>query len=377
VNWTDLNGDDIAQGARTWSADGKTYTDCVYLTPGCEINLAGQLPASFGILADSGSYAGFPRQYSIEQGLEVQHELITRLSISGTYYRGDFRNLTTTINRAITPADYTAAQIFDPVTGAPITIYNQSAASLTRAADNYTFVDKDRKRQFDSYSAELRFRPGAGVTVFGGMSWERGRETAVGTGTATNNCTVGRLQNPNLAIYCDDFNQPNGYKIPYARNLRLNGSYQLPWYGILVAANLQSNDGGALPQSYTITRTTRYPEGSASFLAVNQPAPACPSPCTPGAFVLSTLNQASQAIPLRPNSVVRGERLNQLDLKLSKTFKVGRATISPNLEAFNINNTDKVITYGSTSYAISTGTYLKPNSITQGRILGVGAAVRW
>ena len=75
--------------------------------------------------------------------------------------------------------------------------------------------------------------------------------------------------------------------------------------------------------------------------------------------------------------MVRGERLNQLDLKFSKTFKVGRTTISPNLEAFNINNTDKVITYGSTSYAISTGTYLKPNSITQGRILGIGASVRW
>jgi hypothetical protein len=126
-----------------------------------------------------------------------------------------------------------------------------------------------------------------------------------------------------------------------------------------------------------VTRTTKYPDGSPSFLVVNQPAPACPSPCTAGGFVLSTLGQASQAIPLRPNSIVRGERLNQLDLKISKTFKVGRTTISPNLEAFNINNTDKVITYGSTSYAISTGTYLKPNSITQGRILGVGASVRW
>src|SRR5262245_329368 len=368
VNWTDLNGDDIAQGARTWSADGKTFTDCVYLTPGCEINLAGQLSPTFGVVSDNGSYLGFPRQYSLEQGLEVQHELITRLSVTGSWYRGDFRNLTTTINRAVTPADYTATQIFNPVTGKAITIYNQSAASIVRPADNFTFVDPDRNTVFNSYSAEFRFRPSRAVTVFGGLSWERSR---------TANCTAGIKQNPNSAIYCDEFNLGDGYAVPYAKNLRLNGSYQLPWWGLLVAANLQSNDGGDLAQTYTVTNATKYPDGSSAFLMANQPVPGCPSPCTGGALVLSSLNQSTQSIPLRPTSVVRGERLNQLDLKFSKTFKVGRATIAPNLEIFNVNNTDKVITYGSTSYAISTGTYLKPNSITQGRIMGVGAAVRW
>ena len=378
VNWTDLNGDDIAQGARTWSADGKSYTDCVYLTPGCEINLAGQLSPTFGIVSDSGSYAGFPRQYSLEQGLEVQHELITRLSVSGSWYRGDFRNLTTTINRAITPADYTATQIFNPVTGAPVTIYNQSAASLTRAADNFTFVDKDRKSIFNSYSAEFRFRPGRSVNVFGGLSWERSRDTAYGTASATNNCTVGRLQNPNLAIYCDEFNLADGNKVPYAVNVRLNGSYQLPWYGILVAANLQSNDGGGLGAELHRDAYHEIP-GRFGQLPRRQPAGAGLRRARARRVGWCCRRSVRRARRFRcgPTRSCRGERLNQLDLKFSKTFKVGRATISPNLEAFNINNTDKVITYGSTSYAISTGTYLKPNSITQGRILGVGASVRW
>src|SRR5204863_3882176 len=134
--------------------------------------------------------------------------------------------------------------------------------------------------------------------------------------TATNNCTVGLLQNPNLAIYCDDFNPGGGYTIPRVVNFRLNGSYQLPWQSILVSAALQSNDGLNLAQSYTVTKTTRYPDGSNAFLVANQPAPACPSPCTAGALVLSTLNQASQAIALRPAGSVRGERLNQLDIKI-------------------------------------------------------------
>ena len=48
--------------------------------------------------------------------------------------------------------------------------------------------------------------------------------------------------------------------------------------------------------------------------------------------------------------------------------------MSPNFEAFNVNNSDKVITYASTSYALDGRRYLKPNTIVQGRILGVGAA---
>lgn len=71
----------------------------------------------------------------------------------------------------------------------------------------------------------------------------------------------------------------------------------------------------------------------------------------------------------------RGERLNQLDLKVSKNFKVGRVSITPAFEAFNLNNLDKVITYGSTNY--NTASYLVPNSVVQGRILGVGTSVKW
>ena len=47
----DLNGDDVAQGQRTWNADG-TYTDCKYLDPGCEINLTG-IARILGLEADN------------------------------------------------------------------------------------------------------------------------------------------------------------------------------------------------------------------------------------------------------------------------------------------------------------------------------------
>jgi hypothetical protein len=376
LTWNDLNGDDIAQGGRTWNADG-TFTDCVYGTAGCEIQIDPDvfrtgLRSNFGLLSDTESSVDFPRSYSVEQGLEVQHELLPRLSVTGSYYYGTFKNLTTTVNRAQTPADFTAASIFNPVTGEPITVYNQTGP--TRASDNHSFADADRKRIFDSYTAEFRARLGRGATVFGGLTWSRTRER---------NCTVGIQQNPNSLRFCDDFNLEDGSTVPYGKDFRLNGSYPLPWYGVILSGTFQSNDGGDLAQSYTLSRTLVYPNGSMSqnlgrgYLVANQLAPACPAPCPAGALVIPTLSQTSLVVPLRPSSIVRNERLNQIDLKIAKTFKIRNLTISPNFEAFNINNTDKVITYQSTSYALSTGAYLKPNSVTQGRILGVGTSVRW
>jgi len=42
--------------------------------------------------------------------------------------------------------------------------------------------------------------------------------------------------------------------------------------GISSAGSFQSIDRCSTPQSYTITTTTRYPDGSAAYLVENQPA---------------------------------------------------------------------------------------------------------
>jgi hypothetical protein len=372
LSWTDLNGDDIAQGARQW-VNGAPV-DCVYLTPGCEINLA-QLSKSYGLLSDPGVYGGYPRGYNIEQGLELQHELLPRLSVTGTYYRGYNKQLTTTINRAVTPADYTKVTIFNPIDGTPIDFYNISADAQGRASDNITFLDPDRFNHYQSYSAEFRARAGRGATIFGGVSWER--ELPNATSATALNCTIGRLQNPNQLRFCDRENLPPGREIPFAVNGRLNVSYPVPWQGINLSASYQNNDGGSQAVSYQFDRTTRYPDGSTIKGPDGVPFPACPSPCTPGALVFPGITAANATVALYPTGSkgYRNERVNQLDLKISKTFKVGSIRIAPAFEAFNINNANTVNSYSSTNYA--TVGYLSPNSILQGRILGVGTSVKW
>src|SRR5262245_37356165 len=83
VQWRDLNGDDIAQGSITYLPDG-TRIPCVYQTPGCEINVAA-LPTNFGVAALN-TYGNYPRTWNLEHGLELQHELIPRLSVTGSWF---------------------------------------------------------------------------------------------------------------------------------------------------------------------------------------------------------------------------------------------------------------------------------------------------
>jgi len=343
--WTDLNKDDIAQGAR----------NCVYLTAGCEINFT-QLSSNFGNAALN-RYGNFPRTWNLESAIELQHELMPRLSVSGAWFHGMFHNLTSTYHTEWTYADYTPINIFDPMTGTPITVYNRSAAANSRPADILDSFDPQRQRIYNSYSFEFNARPGGRARIFGGLSVER--ELNV-------NCT--QPDNPNSQRFCDERHLEDGFAIPWRKNLRLAGSVPLK-YGITVSGSLQSNRGVAIgtttagSASYAIGSTTRYPAN-------------CPAPCPAGAVVIGpSLTVTTLTVPLVPYLVNVADRINQLDIKASKNFRFGRATVSPSLELFNLINPDQIVSYVSTGYA--TSSYLRPNSIVQGRILGVSLQTRW
>ena len=63
VDWTDLNGDDIADGT----------LGCVYLTPGCELNLA-QVPTTFGVRRNRNPDPDIKRAYQMVYNLGVTRE---------------------------------------------------------------------------------------------------------------------------------------------------------------------------------------------------------------------------------------------------------------------------------------------------------------
>ena len=344
--WRDLNSDDIAQGFRTFNANG-TVTNCVFQTPGCEIDLTNLAP-NFGTAALN-EYGAYPRTWNLESALELQHEIMRGLSGSAAWFRGNFHNLTTTINRSYTTADFTPYTFYNPLTGEPIPVFARTLQN--RPTSNLDTYDPERERVYESFNFDFNARPGRGITLFGGLAIERQLDVA---------CTA--PDDPNTLRFCDD--NENG--IPYRKSFKLSGTVPLFW-GINASAVFQSNHGTSSSRTMVPTRgTTRYPTN-------------CPAPCPAGEIIMpaTLFGQTSLTVNLVDGDTVYTDRINQLDLRVGKTFEFGRMRVTPSLEIFNLNNTDSIITYASTNALNFGSSYLRPNSIMQPRMIGFNVVTRW
>ncbi|MGC4080657.1 MAG: hypothetical protein QM736_00690 [Vicinamibacterales bacterium] len=288
LSWTDLNGDDVAQGER----------GCTYLAAGCEINF-GQLPSTFGqvvpgcsVLRTDGATpcgtaqldADRTREYTILYGVGVQHELLPRVSVSANWFHSDFHNLGVTYNALQTFSDYTMFSVASPIDGSPIAMYNVSNAARTRVLTLETNAT-DRQRTNTAVEFNFSARLPHGATLFGGLSTDRTLQVACDDPS-----------NPNNLLYCDQRQND----IPWLTQYKTAGSMPLKW-GVTVGAAYQSYryilTGGTVWQ---ITPTTRY-------------AADCKGACTPGALVNPGMTVATLNVPLEAPGRQLSDRITQLD----------------------------------------------------------------
>jgi hypothetical protein len=338
--WRDVNGNDIADGSLRCAG---------YPSAGCEIDFS-SLPTNFGVAALN-EYGKYPRTWNLESGLELQHELFKGVSVSGSWWKGDFRNLTTTINRSYTLADFTPYTWYNPVTGQPFEVFARTLQ--TRPTSNLDTVDPERKNGYEAFNFEGRWRIPGGGQVFGGVSIERERNT---------NCTS--PDDPNYGgtgkALCDEY----VLDIPYRPSLKLSATRSIG-FGVNVSMAFQNNASPISSRNMAVTRgSTRYPAN-------------CPAPCPAGQIIMpaTVFGQTSLIYQLEPVRATSVERIVQLDFKVSRTFRFGRFSVLPTFEVFNINNSDAIISYITTN-VLST-LYLAPNSIMQGRMYGLGLVTRW
>ena len=356
LTWRDTNGDNIATGGAVYDANG-VRSLCTFGVGDCE--LSGTLAANFGTAAPN-TYGEYPRTFNVEHGVEIQHELLPRLSLTGSWFHGAFSNLTTTINRSLqAPGDpllnpnYTPLQVFNPLTGEAITVYSRTAAAGSLPISNLDTTDPNRQSAYNAYNLEFRARPGKGAQVFGGFAFERQLVT---------NCTA--PDNPNSVRFCDE----TQLGILFNKQFKVAGNYPLP-YGVQLSGSFQTTQGPNSTETMIITRgTTRYPS-------------TCPAPCPagevilPSTFIGGVTTSTSLTVPLLPAAATFTGRITQLDLKVSRTFKVNRVSIAPAFEVFNLNNSDAIISYVSKNRLSSS--YGFANSVMQPRMMGVGAQVKW
>jgi len=347
--WRDANGNDVAEGERGCTG---------YPRVGCEIDFTALSP-NFGIAALN-EYGRYPRTWNFENAVEVQHELLPGFSLSGAVYRGEFRNLTTTINQNWTLADYTPFTFYTPTSGQPFEVFARSVAAQARPARFLDTYDPQRRRQYQALMTNLTWRIPGGGQVFGGYTMERERQRACTAPDDPNYAAAGSTTTFTTKAFCDDF----VLDIPWKHQFKLSGTRQIGW-GFDLSMAFQSNQSPNSSRLMNVTRgVTRYPA-------------TCPAPCPANQIIMptSTFGQGSLVVYLEPERATFVERIVQLDFKLQRRFTIGRVSLLPVIEVFNVNNSDAIISFVTTN-ALS-NSYLVPNSIMQGRILGVGLTTRW
>ena len=372
VAWTDLNGDGTPQGE----------LNCVYLSAGCEINVAGnattarQLPASFGTVAPVAYASDIKRMYNVESTVSIQHQVLNGVSVTAGWYRRDYHNLRRRFNTGVSASDFTPFTLYSPIDGSPITYYNISSAKVSQIATN--LVDQnapDRAMKYNGFEYNFNARIGK-VNLFGGGMSER---------ILTNTCDD--EWNPNLLLYCDQ----SQTGVPFRTQFKVAGSVPMK-YGINFGVAFQSlpgyvqgttaqyaltgvsgpsgittnNPPAGVGSVYQVTRTTAY---TASSPCVAQ------GKCTAGQLVDPGITQATLNVPLIAPQTEFGDRINQLDINFTKNIKIGRFNIQPKLDMFNLLNVGAVTSVLGLNYG--TAAYNVPSVILNPRTIQIGANVRF
>ncbi len=359
LSWTDLNGNDIAEG----------NVGCTYLTAGCEMNFA-QMPANFGTRRLANVDPDYQRTYNLEYTAGIQHELLPRVSVSLTGYRRTFHDLLVRDNLLRSFDDYRAVDVVSPLDGSVFKAYTvATTAQLARVDELDTNAGSDRKQTYSGFDLTFNARLPRGGTLFGGFTMER-----------TLRATCDEPDNPNNLRFCDDWDND----IPFQKQFKFAGTYPLGW-GIQASASFQSLNGRALGgyttlnnkisgpgygdvgspvgTGWLVTRTTRYP---------NTP---CSAPCVPGGLVIPGMTEASVTLPLVPGGTEFFDRINQLDFSLAKWFEIGSRRLQLQADLFNSLNSNPVL--GVRSVNFGTAAYNQVNSILNPRIIRLGVQFKF
>jgi hypothetical protein len=296
----------------------------------------------------------FKRPWNWEFSTSVQQELAGRVSVGLSYFRRISGNFLVTDNLANTASDFRQFPVVVPAglpnAGASLQVFDISP-SLVSATRNLITYASNHGNQYQHYN---------GVDLIGSARLVRSAMISGGL-------TFGKIMTDN----CDVVKQlpealgtnglgGNGFTLTsmpldychaesgWVPQVKLFGSYVLPG-AVRVSGNFQSLPG---PQ---VLANVNYTGASL--------ASAIGGPFSAGPGGLKTVQE------VQPGSLY-GDRLNQLDLRFSKVFKLGgKRTLDANFDLYNAFNSDAVLA----ETTVFGATWRKGTAIIQGRLVKLGA----
>jgi hypothetical protein len=320
-----------------------------------------RLPSNFGTRNLARLDPDFKREYNVETALSIQHELFRNVSVSGGWFHRSFHDMFLCVTAPGSTAcaypntlrsfdDYTPVQVVSPYDGEVFTAYNLKSPALLSQVDNLITNSQNNRLVYNGFEVALEARLPNGGTILANSTTQR---------SLSNTCDI--RDDPNLMRFCDRFNLPEPYSIPFRSDFKLAASYPVG-LGILASATFTSSPGRPegntvavdelLPINWNITRTTRYTAQDCAG-----------RPCTAGALVIPGMVQTGLVLPLVPAGSVRFlERQNQLDFSVRRTFQFQTIQLTPELDVYNALNADTVISERSANYGTQPTGRPRPSS---------------
>jgi hypothetical protein len=284
-----------------------------------------------------------PRDWEVQAG--IQHELAPNVTLTATWVRHWWGNFLVTDNRAVSPSDYSTYCITAPVDsrlpgggGNQICGFADINPDKFGQVDNFITFAKNFGNQTDVYKGmdlSINLRLPHGALLQGGMS--TGHEvfdncdvvakvdnltggpvdiqtSGLGTPLLTN---INGLPSPSK-LYCH-------IDPPLQTQVKLEGAYPLPWASHVSVA-FQSIPGRQITASYAVTNGLIAPSLGRNLSG----------------------NASTATVQLIAPGTLFGDRLNQLDIRLSKEIQYGHARLQPQVNVYNALNSGAILGYNNT-----------------------------
>jgi len=282
------------------------------------------------------------RPFNWETTAQIQHQLVSRISLEGGYFRRTFGNQTVTNNLDITAANFNTFCVTvptDPRLGKAsgsqlcgLADINPASASLTNH-QQVTFAKNfsgEASQVYDGFDLNVNARPTGRFFLLAGFSIGR---------TITKNCAV--VDNPLTLLNCESHQ-------PFQGAYRVTGGYTFPWK-IQLSGVYQSIPPVTFNPTYVVRDTS--------------PGNTLGRPLVAGTITVPNV--------LAPYTLFT-DRVNQVDIRVTKaiTFEArhlkGRFDLMA--DVYNVFNTSPVLTRNA---AIGP-TFYTPTSVLQAAFLKVG-----
>jgi hypothetical protein len=311
----------VTQANRTWVDNGDYIPQ--------ENELGPLSNANFGKIVSNTAYdpdliRGWGKHFYNWQGsVSVQHELRRGLGVNVGYFRTWYGNFSATDNVLVSPADYDSYCMTGPSDprlpgggGEQICGLMAIKPAAFGRVSNLLAPASNYGKQTEVYSGidlTVNARFGNGGLLSGGFSTSQ---------TTTDNCAV--LEKlPELATTA----APSRFchvAPPWSSGtqLKLLGTYGLPWD--LHASVIYQNMAG--------------PPTTATFVATN-------AQVTPilGRALAGGANSTATVELIAPNTLYVEERINEVSVSLSRTFRYGKARLNPTVDFHNALNANPVL----------------------------------